>query len=182
MCLSVCMLSCVQLFATPWTVACQTFLPMEFSRQEYWSRLPFPIPGDLPNQGLKPASLTSPALVGRFFTTSSTCRAHIYLSTHTHMLFYRLCSIMGHCKILDIVPCTIQWVFVVDLSHIRIVCICYPHGLPQWLSAKASALSAGDTGLIPGWERHSGGGHGNPLQYACLENLYGQRSLAGYSP
>jgi len=45
---------------------------MEFSRQEYWSGLPFqrlPTPEDLPNPGIKPASLASPALVGRFFTT-----------------------------------------------------------------------------------------------------------------
>ena len=41
-----------QLFVTPWTVAHQTPLSMEFSRQEYWSGLPFPFPGDLPNQGL----------------------------------------------------------------------------------------------------------------------------------
>ena len=72
MCLSVCMLSCVQLFATPWTVACQTFLPMEFSRQEYWSRSPFSTPGDLPNPGIEPESLASPTLAGRFFITSTT--------------------------------------------------------------------------------------------------------------
>ena len=40
-----------QSFATPWTVACQAPLPIEFSRQEYWSRLPFPSPGDLPDPG-----------------------------------------------------------------------------------------------------------------------------------
>ena len=55
-------LSCVQLFATPWTVACQAPLSMGFSRQEYWSGLPCPLPGDLPNPGIKPMSLTSPAL------------------------------------------------------------------------------------------------------------------------
>ena len=44
-----CVLNCVWLFATPWTVAHQTPLSMEFSRQEYWSRLPFPSPGDLSN-------------------------------------------------------------------------------------------------------------------------------------
>ena len=43
--------SCPQLFATPWTVACQAPLSMEFSRQEYWSGLPFPSLGDLPHQG-----------------------------------------------------------------------------------------------------------------------------------
>ena len=50
-------LSRVQLFSTPWTVAHQTPLPMEFSRQEYWSGLPFPILGDLPDPGIEPASL-----------------------------------------------------------------------------------------------------------------------------
>ena len=48
--------SCVQLFATPWTVARQALLSMEFSRQEYWSILPFTSPGDLPNPGIKPRS------------------------------------------------------------------------------------------------------------------------------
>ena len=60
------MLSCVQLFATPWTVAHQAPLSMAFPRQEYWSGLPFPPPGDLPDPGIEPAS---PALAGRFFTT-----------------------------------------------------------------------------------------------------------------
>ena len=50
------LLSCVQLFATPWTVAHQASLSMGFSRQEYWSGLPFPSPGDLPNPGIKPGS------------------------------------------------------------------------------------------------------------------------------
>ena len=49
-------LSHVRLSATPWTVACQARLSMKFSRQEYWSGLPFPSPGDLPNPGIKPRS------------------------------------------------------------------------------------------------------------------------------
>ena len=53
----------VQLFATPWTVAHQAPLSMGSSRQEYWSGLPFPPPGDL----------MSPALTGRFFSASTTC-------------------------------------------------------------------------------------------------------------
>ena len=61
---------CVQLFAAPWTVAHQALLYMGFSRQKYWSGLPCPPPGDLPDQGIKPVSLTSPALAGGFFTTS----------------------------------------------------------------------------------------------------------------
>ena len=50
------LLSRVQLFATSWTVASQAPLPMGFSKQEYWSRLPFPAPGDLPNPGIEPWS------------------------------------------------------------------------------------------------------------------------------
>ena len=49
-------LSCVQLFATPWTIACQASLSMEFSRQEYWSRQPFSSPGDHPDPGTEPRS------------------------------------------------------------------------------------------------------------------------------
>ena len=60
-CVCVC-LSCVQLFVTLWTVALQALLSMGFPRQEYWSGLPCPPPGDLPDPGIKPASLMSPAL------------------------------------------------------------------------------------------------------------------------
>ena len=60
-------LSHIQLFA-----ACQAPLSLGFSRQEYWSGLPCPPPGDLPDPGIKPASLLSPALAGRFFTTRAT--------------------------------------------------------------------------------------------------------------
>ena len=67
----VCVLRHVQLFATPWTVARQAPLPMELSRQEDWSGLPFPTSGDLPDSGIKPASPVSPDLAGRFFTTES---------------------------------------------------------------------------------------------------------------
>ena len=60
--------SYVRLFATPLTVACQASLSMGFPRQEYWSGLPFPPPGDLPHPGTEPTSLSSPALAGGFFT------------------------------------------------------------------------------------------------------------------
>ena len=59
------LLSHVLLFATPWSVACQALLSMAFSRQKYWSGLPFPPLGDLPDSRIKPMS---PALAGRFFT------------------------------------------------------------------------------------------------------------------
>ena len=72
--ISVCMLShfsAVQLFAALCTGARQAPLSSEFSRKEYWSGLPCPPLGDLPNPGIKPVSLSSPALAGRFFTTSA---------------------------------------------------------------------------------------------------------------
>ena len=53
---SACVLSHVWLFATPWTAAPQVPLPLGFLKQEYWSRLPLPFPGDLPNPGIKPPS------------------------------------------------------------------------------------------------------------------------------
>ena len=83
----------VRVFAALWTVAHQAPLSMGFSRQEYWSGLPYPPPGDLPNSGIEPTSLRSPALPGGFFTTSATwevdsrlpfmaneCLAHIQIT------------------------------------------------------------------------------------------------------
>ena len=61
-----------------------------------------------------------------------------------------------------------------DLEHIM--------GFPGGSNGKESTCNVGDLGLIPGMGIFPGGGHGNPFQYSCLENLYGQRSLAGYSP
>ena len=60
------LLRCVQLFVAPWTVACQASLSMGFPREDYWSGVPFPSPGDLPDPQIEPVS---PALAGRFFTT-----------------------------------------------------------------------------------------------------------------
>ena len=60
--------------------------------------------------------------------------------------------------------------------------VCSAAGFPGGSDYKESACNAGDLGLIPGWGKSPGGGHGNPLQYSCLEHPHGQRSLAGYSP
>ena len=68
-CVCLCMLSHVWLFVTPWIVAHQAPLSMEFFKQEYWSSLPFSPPGNLPDPGVKPFSLASPALAWGFLTT-----------------------------------------------------------------------------------------------------------------
>ena len=65
-------LSHVLLFAAPWSAASQAPLSMGFPRQEHWSGLLVPPAGDLPDPGIQPASLASPVLAGRFFTTSAT--------------------------------------------------------------------------------------------------------------
>ena len=63
------MFSHVQFFVTIWTITLQTLLSRGFFRQEYWSGLPFPTPGGLPDPGIEPTSLVSPALADGFFTT-----------------------------------------------------------------------------------------------------------------
>ena len=92
-------LSCfshVWLFATLWTVISQAPLSMEFSRQEYWSGLPCPLPGDLYGPRIKPVSLMSPALTDWFFTTRTTWlyqnilflkNAHSYKFQEIHIKF-----------------------------------------------------------------------------------------------
>ena len=64
----------------PWTVACQASLSMGFSRQEYWSELPCPPPGDIPEPGIEPASLMSPALAGKFFIISASWENYSFKS------------------------------------------------------------------------------------------------------
>ena len=87
-------LSCVRLFAIPWTVAHQTPLSMGFSRQEYWNWMTFPPPGPLPDTGFEPVPLASPALISGFFTTEPPgkpkesacqcrrCKKHHWLNGH----------------------------------------------------------------------------------------------------
>ena len=77
----------VQFFATPWTVISQAPLSMGFSRQEYWSGLPCPPPRDLHDAGIEPKCLMSPALAGRFFTTSATWEAQ-WSSSHISFQVY----------------------------------------------------------------------------------------------
>ena len=72
------LLNCIQLFATPRTLACQASLSMGFPRQEYGGGLPFPPPEDLPITGTEPESLTSPALTSVFFTTEPSKKLHTH--------------------------------------------------------------------------------------------------------
>ena len=77
-----------RVFVAPWTIAHQAPLSMQFSRHEYWSVLSLPIPGDLPDPGIKPGSLASSALTGGFFTTELPGNPHnsgykdVYIEEH----------------------------------------------------------------------------------------------------
>ena len=75
----------VQLSVIPWTIARQAPLSMGFSRQEHWSGLPYPPPGYIPNPGVKPVSLMSPALTDGFFTMSTTWETQ---EAHSSTIYY----------------------------------------------------------------------------------------------
>ena len=79
LCAVLCLIAVTSDSATPWTTTHQGPLCMGLFRQEYWSGLPFPPLGNLPNSGIEPASPVSPALAGGFFNTSATWEAHIYV-------------------------------------------------------------------------------------------------------
>ena len=90
------------LFVTPWTIAHQAPLSMEFCRQEYWSGLSFPPPGDLPNPRIKPTSPASPALAGGFFTTEPPGKPCVYAPQLLYPFFCqwtsRLLPCSSYCK------------------------------------------------------------------------------------
>ena len=88
--------SYVWLFVTPWAVARQAPQSMELFRQEYWSGLPFLPPAYLPDTGVEPESLESPALAGGFFTTVPSEKPILLGSVHEtdHLVFYP-CSLIG---------------------------------------------------------------------------------------
>ena len=75
-----CAHSHVRLFATTWIIALGAPLSMDFSRQEHWDGLLFPLPEDLPDSVIETVSLTSPALAGRFFTNSASWEARTNLA------------------------------------------------------------------------------------------------------
>ena len=122
-----CAHSCPTHLVTPWTVACHVSLSMEFSRQEYWTGLPFPTPGDLPDPGIKPVSLASPALavdslplrhLGSPFQTFGLLKLVINLgfgSNSECKVFFRLfiylflLTLCLHCCIQTLSSCTEQW-------------------------------------------------------------------------
>ena len=123
--------SCVQLFVTLRAVAHQAPLSMELSRQEHWSELPFPSPGELPYPGIEPVSLMFPAFPGVFFTTRQP-RKPYFLYTNFKFHSFEL-DFKSHC-----LPGWYLWASQVEINSLR---LCWPH----WSSflLRCSEVSAG---------------------------------------
>ena len=109
LCLLLCcawLFSRVQLFVTPWIVACQVPLSMGFSRQKYWNELPFPSPGDLPNPGVEPRS---PTLQVDSLTSEPPRKPHhLWRSIYADLVFFNiyLASSGLSCGTQDLCRCT----------------------------------------------------------------------------
>ena len=127
---------------TPWTVAHQALCPLEFSRQEYWSGLPCPSPGDLPAPGIEPMSPVCISCIGRWTL--------YYWSSH---------ATTKRVKIPHAATMT-------RYSQINKYFLKRKMGFPHSSVGKESTCIAGDPGLIPGSERSPGKGIGYPLQYS----------------
>ena len=119
--------SCVRLCATPWTAACQAPLSMGFSRQGYWSGMPFPPPGDLPDPGIKPVSLRSPVLAGGFFTTGTTCEGPLSVCVYVNF-FVCISACMFH---LHLYTCIFIYINLYN-THIVSMTI-LGHVVPTWV-------------------------------------------------
>ena len=107
-------------FVKPWTAAHQAPLSMEFPRQEHWSGLPFPSPGDFPDPGIKPVT---PALAGWFFTTEPLQGSPaINTGVHIFSYIYQFSSVQSSCSVMSdfLKPHTLQ--------HARLPCPSPTHG------------------------------------------------------
>ena len=161
----------VQLFATPWIVACQAPPSMKFSQQEYWNGLPFPPLGDLPNQGLNPHLLCLLQLAGRFFTTEPHGKPRIsYMHTYIPSLL-KLPSMpdphfthIGHHKPFSELPVLYStFPLAIYFTHDSVcacvcvcVCVCLSMLLSQFVpyssspTASASLFSTSASLFLPG--------------------------------
>ena len=136
-------LSRVRLYATPWTIAHQSTLSMEFSRQEYWNGLPFPSPGDLPNTRIKPASLAAKQKLSLIASGNA-----------EHPLWKTVWKFLTESNIL--LPYDVVSMLISIYSHelkIFVQILYKDGGFPGGSDSKESAYNVGDPGLIPGWGR-----------------------------
>ena len=149
----------------PWTVICQPPLSMGFPKQEYWSGVPIPSPGDPPDPGIEPRS---PALQGDSLPSEppgkpylSKPKFNLGLGNYHQWTDHERNQFSPWLRVWDIVSSSsLKWVVATGIKY-RLSCSS---------NGKESACDAGDQGSIPGLGSSSGEGTGNPLQYSCLEN------------
>ena len=111
--------SCVWLFGTLLTIARQASLSIRFFRQEYWNGLSCLPPGDLPHSGIKPMSLKSPALTGRFFITSATWETQYQVWTPLNTYSVSLKYLTGKTYPSDLRSCSDVILFEVDSDRAK---------------------------------------------------------------
>ena len=144
---------------------------MRFSRQKYWSGLPFPSPGDLPDPGIEPGSPalqaeslpTEPSGKGSYIYTcvgNLLCRPGVGWQRVQHSFTAHPSDHSASCSLSAHGP----------LPHLSVCLHMSRWWLPCQLIGKERACNAGHPGSIPGLGRSPGEGNGNPLQYSCLEN------------
>ena len=184
-------------FVSPWTIACQASVSMGFPRQEYWSGLSFPSPGDLPDPGIKPMPPESSALTGGFFSTVPQGKPLVCLQ-FSSVQSLTLCDPMNrstpglpvHHQLPEFTQTHVHWVsdasqpshplsspspsaFNLSQHHFSVKIYIWQYHLflkTSGSDGKESAHNVGDPDLIPKSRRSPGEGNGNPLQYSCLEN------------
>ena len=117
-------LSCVRLFATRWTVAHQAPLSLKFSRQEYWTGLPFPCPEDLPDPGIEPGP---PALQADSLPSEPTGKLPGKWAWHWHLPWSTMHEWSQSCKTKVSPPLTL---YLSDFSFVNSACIFRPHCKP----------------------------------------------------
>ena len=174
------------------TVACQAPLSKVFLRQEYWIKLPFPSPGDFSNWEIKPTSCAWQCWT-QYRLFNGLCEVldtvtHDYLEAVYLGKKVYLFSLVLALSLFSLWSFSFPFLFFFFFSFsVFLSFFFFPSatpilGFPGGSAVKNLPAQAGDLGSIPGLGRSPGGGNGNPLQYSCLENPHGQRSLAGYSP
>ena len=152
-------LSHVQLFATPWTIAYQAPPSMEFSRQEYWGRLPFPSPEDLSDTGIE---ARSPTLQADAYHLSHQGKSTVTSGCSNKFIFGCAGCFLQYTGF----PSCGKWGLLSSCGAWASHCAGYSCCSPSSSAGKESTGNAGDLSLIPGSERSSGEGIGYPLQYS----------------
>ena len=174
--------SCVQLFATLWTVTCQASLSVGFSRQEYWNGLPCHPPGIFLTKGFKPClyisciwQVGSLPLCHLRSEIKKMCACAKSLQSCSTLCNPMDCNLPGfsihgilQARILEWVSMSSSGIFPTQGANLYLCVVATSSG--KQTHSEGQCRDIRDAGSIPGLGRSPAGRHGNPLQYSCLEN------------